>query len=370
MSASADLVVVGAGFAGLACAEAAARAGQRVILLERKRWPVAGAHTTGLLARDALAAVRPPPGTLGPRLDGIEIVAGARWTSGIRLRREGAGFTPTRTVALLGALTERAAAAGAAIRHGQRVEGVELAARGPVVVAGAERVRAARVIACDGASSAIAAALGLPPQRVLVGVERHLDVPPGGEGSVEPDACLLAFDGRLAPGYAAWAFRGAESAWQVGVLGIPVPGFRPAAALDAFLARLARERGFLPARVRHVLGGVVPVGGPRRSPVAGIVLAGDAAGHVSALTAGGIGRAALAGRLAAASAEDGAGWRAIESSCGGWRRRARVALEILGGSPVAPLAALPGMRAALEHLLFRPTRELARRGATAARSSA
>ncbi len=48
-----DVVVVGASFAGAACALAAARAGLRVVVLERKADPGSKLHTTGILVKEA-----------------------------------------------------------------------------------------------------------------------------------------------------------------------------------------------------------------------------------------------------------------------------------------------------------------------------
>lgn len=47
----ADVLVVGASFAGVACAIEAARAGLRVILIERKTDAGEKLHTTGIVAR-------------------------------------------------------------------------------------------------------------------------------------------------------------------------------------------------------------------------------------------------------------------------------------------------------------------------------
>src|SRR5690606_3616998 len=47
-----DVVVVGASFAGAACALAARRAGLRVCVLERKRDPGMRLHTTGIIVRE------------------------------------------------------------------------------------------------------------------------------------------------------------------------------------------------------------------------------------------------------------------------------------------------------------------------------
>src|ERR1700756_4353199 len=49
-----DLLVVGASFAGLACARAAALAGLRVMVLEKKAPPGSKLHTTGIIVKDAV----------------------------------------------------------------------------------------------------------------------------------------------------------------------------------------------------------------------------------------------------------------------------------------------------------------------------
>jgi len=47
-----DLIVVGASFAGIACAREAALKGQRVCVIDRKPHPGSRLHTTGLLVRE------------------------------------------------------------------------------------------------------------------------------------------------------------------------------------------------------------------------------------------------------------------------------------------------------------------------------
>src|SRR6266480_6775831 len=71
-----DCVVVGASFAGLACATALAGAGARVTVLERKHDPGVKLHTTGILVRDLVEQL--------PLLDGLppEMV---RRVNGVRL---------------------------------------------------------------------------------------------------------------------------------------------------------------------------------------------------------------------------------------------------------------------------------------------
>ena len=58
-----DCIVVGASFAGLACASALARTGMRVTVLEKKADPGEKLHTTGIIVKDAIDHV--------PLLDGL-----------------------------------------------------------------------------------------------------------------------------------------------------------------------------------------------------------------------------------------------------------------------------------------------------------
>jgi len=58
-----DCIVVGASFAGLACASALARTGMRVTVLEKKADPGEKLHTTGIIVKDAIDQV--------PLLDGL-----------------------------------------------------------------------------------------------------------------------------------------------------------------------------------------------------------------------------------------------------------------------------------------------------------
>src|SRR5215470_2739890 len=75
---SADCVVVGASFAGLACATALARAGCRVVVLDRKADPGEKLHTTGIIVKDAIdhvAILDGLPARLVRRIDGVRLYA-------------------------------------------------------------------------------------------------------------------------------------------------------------------------------------------------------------------------------------------------------------------------------------------------------
>src|SRR5258706_16071821 len=72
----ADCVIVGASFAGLACATALARAGMRVTVLEKKADVGEKLHTTGIIVKDAIDQVA--------ILDGLPAEL-ARLITGVRL---------------------------------------------------------------------------------------------------------------------------------------------------------------------------------------------------------------------------------------------------------------------------------------------
>jgi len=357
-----DVIVVGAGFAGLCGARAAALRGQRVLVLERLAAPGARVRTTGLLCPDSLDLLAPSAAVLGPRLDALRL-CGPGLGEGVRVARLGAGFTPTDTAGLLRELAGRAAKAGAVLRFGAAVERVEaLKCGGVEVLAGGERLRARRLLGADGARSVVAGLPGLrPPRGLLLGIERQFE--PACLGELPPDEALILLHGAWAPGYAVWAVPGFDGCLQVGLLTRPGAGLNPARALDAACELLERKRGVRLGASKELRTGWVPVGGvSRRLRTDRAVLAGDAAGQVSELTAGGIGRAAAAGfALGSRLGEGPESWdeALVESasSCGGARKPLRFALDLVSRPGLDRLAAaasaLPPLPALIAEVAFR-----------------
>jgi len=73
-----DCAVVGASFAGLACATALARAGMRVTVLEKKSDAGEKLHTTGIIVKDAIdqvALLDGLPADLVRRVGGVRLYA-------------------------------------------------------------------------------------------------------------------------------------------------------------------------------------------------------------------------------------------------------------------------------------------------------
>jgi len=100
-----DVEIVGASFAGLACARASASRGLRTIVWERKRDPGQGVCTTGLLVKE-VADEEDPPHELVRRIHGVRLYGPAlRWFD---LDAPGYYFLATDTPALLRSMAARA----------------------------------------------------------------------------------------------------------------------------------------------------------------------------------------------------------------------------------------------------------------------
>lgn len=279
-----DIVVVGAGFAGLACARRAAEQGLSVLVIDRKREPGERIHTTGILVREAWEEWAVPP-SLVRRIDRVKVYTPSHRS--VELARDGYFFMATDTAALLRHLVEVTRGAGAEVRFGEKFRGVDAEA---LRLAGSG-TRCRFLVGADGARSRVAESLGLDTnRRLLKGVEWEF-APAEGDGD-----CLHCFiDPECAPGYIGWVVPG------VGVTQVGLAVHRHARAdMRRFVNRIDPIFRFSDRPVLERRGGVIPIGGLlRRVHTDRALLIGDAAGMVSPLTAGGIHTAYRFGKLAA-----------------------------------------------------------------------
>jgi digeranylgeranylglycerophospholipid reductase len=307
-----DCVVVGASFAGLACATAVARTGMRVTVLERKADPGERLHTTGIIVKDAIDQI--------PLLDGlpaelVHCITGVRlYAPNLRyvdLAAPGYYFLATDTPNVMRWLATQAEHAGARIVYRKSFTQAERLQSGfDLGDLGTTRF----LVGADGPDSRVAETMGLGQcTQFLFGLEHEYE----GVDIAEPHKLHCFIDRRLAPGYIAWVVSGVGVA-QVG-LARRVRGDAAAAstAMTEFLEKIAPIFDFRRARPAAVRAGMIPCGGVVR-PVAAkrVLLVGDAAGMVSPVTAGGI-HTALKHGLAAGHAiadylngknEDPSGW--------------------------------------------------------------
>ncbi|WP_313425938.1 NAD(P)/FAD-dependent oxidoreductase [Stenotrophomonas rhizophila] len=278
-----DLVVVGASFAGAACALAAVQYGLRVCVLERKADPGARLHTTGIIVKEAIEQtwLGRAPGELLQRVERVRLYAPS--LRSVLLAAPGYYFMTTDTPNLLRWLAAELRANGVDLRLQQSFTQARRDGDG-WQVEGAGRTR--YLIGADGATSRVAQRTGLGRvQDNLYGVEQEF----AGVQLAEVGALHCFASKRFAPGYIGWAAQNPTGV-QVGL----------ALRHDAAHARQPDLDGFL-QHVRDVVGlpaaavptatraGLVPCGlpdGPITAP--GVILTGDAAGIVSPLSAGGI----------------------------------------------------------------------------------
>lgn len=278
-----DIVVVGASFAGAACALAAAQYGLRVCVLERKRDPGIKLHTTGIIVREAAEGtwLSRLPAHLVRRVEGVRLYAPN--LRNMRLARPDYYFLTTDTPNVMRWLASELRDAGVTLCLGTPFQHARRDGDG-WHIDGVGNTR--YLVGADGAKSRVAERAGLGHVRdFLYGVEYEFS----GMQLLEPDALHCFLSRFWAPGYIGWAAQGPTGV-QLGLARRHRDVRTPAPDMDGFLRHVARALGIdANARPDAIRAGLVPCGGPIRHTAAhGVLLTGDAAGIVSPLTAGGI----------------------------------------------------------------------------------
>lgn len=281
-----DIVVVGAGFAGLACARRAAERGLSVLVLDRKSEPGERIHTTGILVKEAWEEWA-APARLVRRIKRVRVYTPSHRS--VDLEHENYFFMATDTAGLMRHLVDETRCAGAEVRFGEQYQGATNGRSGLALTGSGVTCRF--LVGADGARSRVAESFGLDRNdRLLKGVEWEFEPAPG-DGD-----CLHCFvDPQCAPGYIGWVVPG------VGVTQVGLAAHRDARAnMRKFVARLEPLFGLSERQVLEKRGGLIPVGGLLRNFYRDrVLLVGDAAGMVSPLTAGGIHKAYRFGKVAA-----------------------------------------------------------------------
>lgn len=287
-----DLTIVGGGFSGLACAQAAALRGVNTLVLERKAAIGDRIHTTGILVKE-IADHIDVPRNLTRKVSGVRLYSpNGKW---IDLVSPGYYFLATDTAGMLRWQAERALEAGATIRVGTPFTSATPTPGGWVFPD--LNLESRFLIGCDGAKSKVAEICGLAANRqYLVGVESEWE----GIAGIDDSKLHVFLDAQLAPGYIGWIVPG------VGIHQIGLAAHeRLSPRLEPFIAKMQRLFDFSRAQSLGKRGGLIPCGGSlgkisaKRS-----LLLGDAAGTVSPLTAGGIHPALELGRLAGVALAD------------------------------------------------------------------
>ena len=286
MTAPWDAIVIGAGPAGASAALPMARAGRRVLMIERRRRVGFPVQCAEYIPRWLAGAVDAPEASVAQAVSTLRTFIEEK----LAAENEWPGVILNRAV-FDRHLAERAVAAGATLWTGCTVSGVEDGA----VTVGARRLAAGVIVGADGPLSLTARSMECAPAEFVYGLQ--VEAPLG--------APMRHTEAHFRPEFLAgygWVFP--KGGWAN--VGIAVA--RPAAArlprlLDAFLAWL-RGRGVVaPGATRARTGGLIPVGGPPARTVRGHrVLAGDAAGQTDPISGSGIPAAVQCGQAAGEAA--------------------------------------------------------------------
>jgi len=281
-----DLVVIGAGLAGLQTARLVAERGFKVLLVDQKPSLDQSIHTTGIFVRRTLEDFALPDYCLGPAVRDVTLYSPARRLMNLASPYD--EFRVGRMGLLYQVMLRDAISSG--VEWMPSTQFVEITRTKDRTIVHLDHRNSSRqietryIVGADGARSRVARALELDENREwIVGFEEVLENVPL-EGSPRFH-CFL--DPRLAPGYLAWAVHDGEQV-HLGVGGYPSQ-FDPVKALREFRGVAASILDLRHAKLVERRGGLIPVGGVlRRIANPEGLLVGDAAGAVSPLTAGGL----------------------------------------------------------------------------------
>lgn len=285
---SCDVLVVGAGPAGSSAAYAAAAAGAKVIMIDRRRVIGVPAQCAGFVP--AAAAAQTP----ACREAAIQKVTGMTTLlpDGRMFESPSPGFIVARD-RFDQMLAREAEEAGVmvltrtrAISHADGVTAIS-------TLGGRLAVDSKVVIGADGPISTVGSWLGSSNTETARATQWRVPL------KQPSDRLLILFHKRLSGGYG-WLFPTGDTA-NVGIGLEPRAGAKPGQQLKWFVEKLAAD-GLIEPRPLKVTGGLIPVGGPVRCQAGNMLLAGDAAGLCHPVTGAGISTAIQSGRLAGEAA--------------------------------------------------------------------
>ena len=293
-----EAIVVGAGPAGSTTAYRLARAGARVLLLDKARFPRDKPCGGGLTLR----AVRQLPEGLDiePVVEHVVDRMELRLRYGTSFARGGSRplILMTQRRRLDHHLAEQAAAAGADFRDGVKVSEPEVSAEGVSVLVAGRRVEADALVGADGANGVTDRTLELGAGTVHgVAFEGNVRYGPVSE---EWYNGVAAIELGVVPGGYGWVFPKGDHV-NVGVGGWEREGPR----LRGHLREYCRRLGIDEAEVESLRGHRLPLRGAGTPAARGrALLVGDAAGLVDPLSGDGMYEAFVSSRLAAEAVLD------------------------------------------------------------------
>jgi geranylgeranyl reductase family protein len=298
-----DAVVIGAGPAGLLAATKIAADGHDVIVFEEH--PVIGEpnHCAGLLSVSGLRSLglSPPNEVIQNHVEGARIFAPSGDSILVRRGRREALVVDRPSFDRW--LSQRAVDHGAEIVTESKVTGVMMK-RGHVIGVRSKRGNASTehvakvTVNAEGARCQISREVGLPAVPRTSKLPAYQYELAGAE--IEDDMVEMFYGQRVAPGFFAWIIPLGDSKARIGL----AARTRTRDRLDNLLRHHpAFLRRFHKATIQQSYGGTVLVGMPvRKTYLEGLMVVGDAAGHVKPTTGGGVVVGGLAARIAGVTA--------------------------------------------------------------------
>ena len=293
-----DVIVVGGGPAGVSAAKSAALNGARTLLLEKYPTIMANKPCGEACSQETLKTAGVDP---SPRIVMKEAYAIVYSPSMIPVEIRQIGYNINKTH-FIQEIAAQAAEAGADIHVKEEVVNVERSDSVMVVKTRQGEYRARVVIGADGYNSTVARCMGIKEKSEPIPTVQYIMA---NCKLKHPDAVRFYLGSKIAPGGYAWIFPRSEKLAEVG---IGVRGGVAKEYLDAFVKRFSDELG--KAKILDYRGAPVPIGGMISECVFdGVILIGDAAGHVIPLTGAGIHSSVsaglAAGQVAAKASEEG-----------------------------------------------------------------
>ncbi|SCG71936.1 geranylgeranyl reductase family protein [Micromonospora halophytica] len=285
-----DLVVVGAGPAGLCAARVAAAAGVRTLVLDRATHPRYKTCGGGLIGTSLSAVAGRIEVPAHDRVDRVTFTRDGRRAFTRRHR------TPLVAMVRRDEFDDRlrsaAVAAGAELREGVAVRGVDQDPDGVRVrLADGTTVQSRTVIGADGSSGVTARHVGVRFRQVDLGLERELPVPADVQRRWQG---RLLLDWGAIPGSYAWVFPKGASL-TVGV----IAGRGEGEATREYLRRFVDRLGLSEVEPEHDSGHLTRCRADDSPLRRGrVLLAGDAAGLLEPWSREGISYALRSGALA------------------------------------------------------------------------
>ncbi len=290
-----DIVIVGAGPAGLFAARRCAEAGLNVLLVEEHAQVGEPTHCTGIVSLETADLVKIPEDIILNRLKRATLVSPEGHKSDVVWADEGKDQILVIDRRQFDRHLERdAIAAGASMQTGVRVQRIVVSPTGIELAAGGRRIQAKLALLACGICYGLPRQLGLELPRQVVHTAQ-VEV-----GAAHTDRVELHVGSQVAPGGFAWTtpiWRNGLPAMKIGVM----TRGDASACLEAFLSRSA-IRKHLRTPAAPPMRRLLPLGPAPKTYAARVMVLGDAAGLTKPTTGGGIFYSLLSASFAAETA--------------------------------------------------------------------